>query len=284
MNLERKFYKQLFLKYSFEGLFLIIIIIGLAFNLLRDYTESLINQSSYYFSESLLFSSFWWWFIPLFIVQSIITKKEHLFLRHKLLLYGSLIIGHLIIAGFFIDIVSNTFYEQRFTFLKVIGYSFTENAYLLIVLYGIPFLFIKKRNKMGSEIIEAKKELTTSTNLPSSSFVSHLLITEGKHKVSICVNDIIFISSCPPYVNIHTSKKKYLHKITLGKIHQCLNPDRFVRIHKSAIVNVAKVNSFCSRHNGDYDIIIQDQPILRLSRNYTNEFKRVMGIGTQLNV
>ena len=72
-----------------------------------------------------------------------------------------------------------------------------------------------------------------------------------------------------------------MHKTTLGKIQEELQSDQFIRIHKSTIVNIQQIASFRSRQNGDYDIVLKDQTLLRLSRNYASDFKRVMGSITQ---
>lgn len=50
-------------------------------------------------------------------------------------------------------------------------------------------------------------------------------------------------------------------------------PENFKRIHKSTIVNVDYISEFKSRGNGDYDVIMNDGSVLRLSRNYREELK-----------
>jgi len=52
---------------------------------------------------------------------------------------------------------------------------------------------------------------------------------------------------------------------------------RFVKIHRSCIVNMDKVISYKSRLNGDYDVSLSGDIQVRLSRNYAKEFKEVIG-------
>ncbi|WP_373495805.1 LytTR family DNA-binding domain-containing protein [Aquiflexum sp.] len=91
--------------------------------------------------------------------------------------------------------------------------------------------------------------------------------------MSIYTNEILFISSNPPYINIHLTAKKYIHKETLKSVSGKLDHEIFVRIHKSTIVNINKVYSYRSRLNGDYDLTLADGTELRLSRNYSSVFK-----------
>lgn len=52
-----------------------------------------------------------------------------------------------------------------------------------------------------------------------------------------------------------------------------LDTRTFVRVHKSTIVNLEKVSSFKSRLNGDYDLLLKNGTIVRLSRTYAANFK-----------
>ncbi|MNY49270.1 Sensory transduction protein LytR [compost metagenome] len=87
------------------------------------------------------------------------------------------------------------------------------------------------------------------------------------------VNDIFYISANSPYVNIYHISKKYLHNETLKSLENQLDQQHFIRIHKSYIVNLQKITCYQSRQNGDYDVVLSDGAILRVSRNYAKHFK-----------
>jgi DNA-binding LytR/AlgR family response regulator len=73
---------------------------------------------------------------------------------------------------------------------------------------------------------------------------------------------------------LQTADKKHFHSATLKSLVAQLPPATFIRVHKSAIVNMAFVKSLQSRGNGDYDITMQNNSIVRLSRNYAAAFKQ----------
>jgi two-component system, LytTR family, response regulator len=268
--MELKFHRKI----SSHSLAILLVSGGFLFTLVKDFSQTVFTNSAYYFSESFLFSSFWWWFIPFCILQNRILQKEALHFKQQVLLYLFFIGAHLFVSAVWIDLISTIFYEQRFIFWKGMGFSFAENGYSLLLLYALPFFF--KSAKTQQAVIEPSEPIN---KVPLYS--PHLLVQEGHQKILVTKQEIQHIQSSPPYVVIYTPAKKYLHKTTLGKIQEELPSDQFVRIHKSTIVNTQQIASFRSRQNGDYDIVLKDQTLLRLSRNYASDFKRVMGTNTQ---
>ena len=60
------------------------------------------------------------------------------------------------------------------------------------------------------------------------------------------VADIIWIKGAANYVELHCQGRMLLHRETLTNLEQQLNPDKFVRVHRSAMVNVDNVSSLSS--------------------------------------
>jgi hypothetical protein len=272
--MELKFYQKI----SYFSLAVLLVSGGFLFTLIKDFSQTHFADSAYYFSESFLFSSFWWWFIPFCILQNKLLRKEVISFKYQLILYLFFIGAHVFVSALFIDIISAIFYEQRFVFWKGMGFSISENGYFLLLLYGLPFFFqLFRSEKVTVESSAHTSEMKSNVFLYSP----NLIIQEGHQKILIAKQEILHIQSSPPYVVIQTHGRKYLHKTTLGKIQEELPTDQFIRIHKSTIVNVQEIASFRSRQNGDYDIFLKDQTLLRLSRNYAADFKQVVSNSTQ---
>lgn len=60
------------------------------------------------------------------------------------------------------------------------------------------------------------------------------------------VDDIIWIKGSANYVELHCHGRMLLHRETLANLEQQLNPEKFVRVHRSAMVNIENVNSLSS--------------------------------------
>lgn len=98
-------------------------------------------------------------------------------------------------------------------------------------------------------------------------------IKTGNEFKKILLSEIRYFQSESPYIRVQTQDKSYLHNATLKEMELLLDPNIFIRIHKSTIINLNFMDSYVSRNNGDYDIKMTNGDILRLSRNYASSFK-----------
>src|SRR5690606_22342158 len=101
-----------------------------------------------------------------------------------------------------------------------------------------------------------------------------LVLKHGNGNTIIQVEDIVQIASATRYISIHLEHKKFLCPGSLKSICQHLDGRGFIRIHKSTVVNSAMVLSFKSRRNGDYDLLLNNGDVVRLSRTYARDFKK----------
>lgn len=81
----------------------------------------------------------------------------------------------------------------------------------------------------------------------------------------IYFNDILFIEAMQNYVSIHTHKGKYITLLYLKNVEENLDKDSFIRVHKSYLVAVSKIEAIENN-----DIIIRSFRI-PISRNYREE-------------
>jgi two-component system LytT family response regulator len=77
-----------------------------------------------------------------------------------------------------------------------------------------------------------------------------------------------FIESSGNYVRMHVGASEHRLRVRLTEMEQQLDPSRFVRIHRTVIVNVARVAEIQPWFSGDAIVILQDGRKLRLSRSY----------------
>jgi two-component system LytT family response regulator len=106
---------------------------------------------------------------------------------------------------------------------------------------------------------------------------STLTIRDGSKIVILQLQNIMYIEAGGDYLSVFTAEKKYLHKDTLANMEAFLPASRFVRIHKSTIVNCAFIKELHSHFNGDYSVILYNKQALRLSRNYREKLIQVLG-------
>jgi two-component system LytT family response regulator len=98
-----------------------------------------------------------------------------------------------------------------------------------------------------------------------------LLVPAGDGLRMIDSAGIHSIEADDNYVHVHTGDQTYLLRRTLRDLLQQLGEQRFVRIHKSAAVNIAEIDSLTPLFKGDYELRLRSRRLLRLSRRYATE-------------
>jgi two-component system LytT family response regulator len=79
------------------------------------------------------------------------------------------------------------------------------------------------------------------------------------------------------YVRLHVGAQTHLVRGTMGYIESQLDPSQFVRVHRSTIVNVDRIQELRSSFNGEYVIHLHDKTRLTLSRGYRDGLQTKLG-------
>ena len=95
------------------------------------------------------------------------------------------------------------------------------------------------------------------------------LVVRSKRKVDLVrIDEIDWIEAHHNYLRIHVGKEVHMLRQTIGEIETRLRPDRFLRIHRSLIVNVDRVRSLQACGYGEYLVVLENGKNLPLSRSY----------------
>jgi two-component system LytT family response regulator len=79
------------------------------------------------------------------------------------------------------------------------------------------------------------------------------------------------------YVKLHVGNETHLIRETMNGLEQQLNPQKFIRIHRSTIVNIEKIKELEPYFNGEYKLVLNNNMQLILSRNYRENFTKILG-------
>ena len=110
--------------------------------------------------------------------------------------------------------------------------------------------------------------------------VQRLLLREGGKIFSVRTSEIICIKAEEKYVRIQTQTRAYLHRATLAGIEAKLDPEVFVRIHRSAIINLDCFEQMEPAFHGDHVVLLNDGSKQKLGRNYKEHFLNRLEGGT----
>ncbi len=76
---------------------------------------------------------------------------------------------------------------------------------------------------------------------PAQEYVSRVVVKDGAKVTIIPVDKLDYVEAQDDYVELHSQKRSYLKQQTISSLEAMLDPKQFVRIHRSAIVNVERI-------------------------------------------
>lgn len=151
------------------------------------------------------------------------------------------------------DLPRELFYEYRKDALTYIG--------ILAILYGY--------SHFRYRYFEAHLDMKPS----SKKIFERVLIKTGGKETFLKVNDIERLEASGNYVNIHAKGARHFLRSTLAQLETKLPEDKFVRVHRSNIVNLDHIKEMIPTPSGDARIIMESGDHVSLSRRYRDRLK-----------
>lgn len=91
------------------------------------------------------------------------------------------------------------------------------------------------------------------------------------------VVEIDWIEAAGVYVNLHTGGNEILYRAALTELAERLDPARFVRVHRSAIVNIESILQLEPVSHGEFDVVLKGGSRTRISRSYRAQLEERLG-------
>jgi two-component system, LytTR family, response regulator len=103
-----------------------------------------------------------------------------------------------------------------------------------------------------------------------------LIIRTGGRVVFLDLDEVDWIEAAANYVKVNVGKDSYLLREAISRISEKLDPSRFVRIHRSTIVNIGKIKELQPCDSGEYIAILKNGKGLSCSRTYRNQLQQLI--------
>ncbi|WP_250434697.1 LytR/AlgR family response regulator transcription factor [Hanstruepera flava] len=100
----------------------------------------------------------------------------------------------------------------------------------------------------------------------------------GNRVLFIESDNIKYIIASGYYAEIHTDEKKHLLRESLNNLINDLQPEKFIRIHRSTIINLDYVKELIHSNYGEIDVKMTDNKLFRISRSYKKDFIKAIGL------
>lgn len=93
----------------------------------------------------------------------------------------------------------------------------------------------------------------------------------------VAVDEINWVEAAGDYVRLHTDERSHLLRETMKGMEARLDPDRFVRLHRSTLVRLDFVQEIRSSDSGQYDVVLEDGTRRSLSRSGRERLEEALG-------
>ena len=111
---------------------------------------------------------------------------------------------------------------------------------------------------------------------PSQQWPARLTIKDGNEFQFIKMADIQWIDAAGDYMCVHAAGKTHIMRTTMKRLEATLDPDVFLRVHRSSIVNVNCIISAASHLNGEYILTLEGGASLKVSRGCRDKIKALL--------
>jgi len=162
--------------------------------------------------------------------------------------------------------------------------AYDEFAIKAFELNAVDYLlkpFSKERFKQALSKVGTK----TSNNIEQlknhvlkSTAINKIVVKSSNNVVVIPINDIIYFESEDDYVMIYTRTGKHLKHITMKVLEEQLDASKFVRIHRSFIINVDELTKIEKFGKDNYQVILNGNIKLSVSRLRYQELKQFLNL------
>jgi two-component system LytT family response regulator len=108
-------------------------------------------------------------------------------------------------------------------------------------------------------------------------YLDRLVVKGGGTTRFIRVADIDWIEGAGVYANLHIAGKELLYRSALNELAGHLDPMRFIRVHRSAIVNIDSIVELQPISHGEFELVLKDGHRSRVSRTYRIQLEKRLG-------
>ncbi len=137
---------------------------------------------------------------------------------------------------------------------------------------------VRERLRTRSDIDLNERISQLLADLPGTQKLpDRLAIKTAGRLILLRIADIDWIEAADNYVSLHLGSESHLHRETMSALESRLPVDRFIRISRSAIVNVEKIKELQPLFHGEYAVILRNGTRLTLSRSYRDRLQRLIG-------
>lgn len=111
-------------------------------------------------------------------------------------------------------------------------------------------------------------------------FLTRFMIKTNGRVLPLRVSDVDWIAADDYFIKLHVGPKSHLLRMSMNELEEKLDPDKFLRIHRSTIVNFDRINELQQTAGGEYLVKLNDGTKLKLSRGRRERLHQLLANST----
>jgi two-component system LytT family response regulator len=124
-----------------------------------------------------------------------------------------------------------------------------------------------------SRLLTTFPQMTNAPTTSPSSPLSRLMVRSGSRIIPLLAESIVWIEAAEDYALLHTVEGKFTASTGIGELEKRLDGQVFMRVHRSAIVNVQCIKHAESDANGNLTLTMTNGAKVKVSRSYTAQIR-----------
>ncbi len=156
--------------------------------------------------------------------------------------------------------------------------AFEKNAvdYLLKPIDQERFQLAVKRalERMKTEQYNVGELLRDMKTENKTSYDSHIFVQKSEKLINLAVEEIMFLEASGDYTILTTKADQFVSSSGIGKLEEILNPEIFIRVHRSTIININFLKEIEKHFNGGMIVKMQNGKSFPVSRTYAKLIRK----------
>jgi len=118
------------------------------------------------------------------------------------------------------------------------------------------------------------EELLRSLKPESRNFETHIFVQKSEKLFNLPVEDIVYLEASGDYTIITTKSDQFVSSSGIGKLEEIMDPDTFIRVHRSTIININMLKEIERHFNGGMVVKMQNGKSFPVSRTYARHIRK----------
>ena len=136
----------------------------------------------------------------------------------------------------------------------------------------------RRAGRIGERLAGLLAEMggSDASGLDARRYPDRLAVKDAAKVTFVPVDELDWVEADGDYMRLHCAGKSHLVRRTMAEMEKRLDPERFVRIHRSTIVALDRIRELRPTFHGEYVVLLRDGTKLKLSRGYRAKLQSIL--------